>query len=221
MGMVKLFATPSSPFSLRIVWALKFKGIDYEIIYEDLSNKSPELLRYNPIHKKIPVLVHNEVPICESLVILEYIDETWKDTSPYLPQDPFEKAKARFWAKFGDEQVIPSFYGYYMKQGKDQEEAKVTILANLKLIEELLYEKTFFNGETCGFLDLALGWLADCSGPLEVVTGLKLLDEYSFPNLCAWRKKFLQIPSKIESWPDQETLIVMYTKMKERRKSEK
>lgn len=106
MEKVKLFGTWSSPFVIRIVWALTLKGVDYEIVYEDLSNKSPELLKYNPVYKKIPVLVHNEVPICESLVILEYIDETWKDNIPFLSEDPLDRAKERFWAKFGDEQVF-------------------------------------------------------------------------------------------------------------------
>lgn len=101
---LKLFRTWSSPFALRIVWGLKIKGIEFETIFEDLTNKSPSLLHYNPIHKKVPVLVHNDKPVCESLVILEYIDEIWKET-PLLPQDPYQKAMARFWAKFGDDRV--------------------------------------------------------------------------------------------------------------------
>ncbi|KAK9154810.1 hypothetical protein Sjap_002290 [Stephania japonica] len=83
---VKLIGTWSSPFSRRVELALKMKGISYEYIEEDLFNKSPLLLQYNPIHKKIPVLIHNGKPIVESLIIVEYIDETWKE-NPILPQE--------------------------------------------------------------------------------------------------------------------------------------
>ena len=92
-------------FCLRIVWAPKIKGIEYETIFEDLSNKSPSLLHYNPVHKKVPILIHNGKPFVESLVILEYIDETWKETS-LLSEDLYERAMARFWAKFGDDKVV-------------------------------------------------------------------------------------------------------------------
>ena len=104
MAELKLFRTSSSPFVLRVVWALDLKGIQYDTIFEDLSNKSSLLLQYNPIYKKVPVLVHNGKPLLESLVILEYIDEIWKQT-PILPEDPSERATARFWAKFGDDKV--------------------------------------------------------------------------------------------------------------------
>lgn len=106
---VKLFRTWSSLYALRIVWALKLKGIEYETIYEDLSNKSKALLDYNPIHKKVPVLLHNAKPIAESFVILEYIDDTWKQHPNLLPQDPYHRAMARFWANFGDTEVTTPF----------------------------------------------------------------------------------------------------------------
>ena len=57
---MKLFRSWSSSFALRIVWALEIKGIEYEAVFEDLSNKSPLLLQYNPVHKKIPILVFEE-----------------------------------------------------------------------------------------------------------------------------------------------------------------
>lgn len=101
---LKLLRTWSSPYALRVVHALKIKGLVYETVLEDLARKSATLLESNPLHKRVPVLLHNGRPVCESLVILEYIDDVWKQ-SPLLPEDPHEKAMARFWAKFGDDKV--------------------------------------------------------------------------------------------------------------------
>ncbi|KAG4958378.1 hypothetical protein JHK87_035011 [Glycine soja] len=43
-------------------------------------------------------------PIAKSHVIVEYIDETWKN-NPILPSDPYQRALAHFWSKFIDDKI--------------------------------------------------------------------------------------------------------------------
>ncbi|CAK9173914.1 unnamed protein product [Ilex paraguariensis] len=149
---------------------------------KDLDNKSPLLLQYNPVQKQVPVLVHNGKPILESLLILEHIEEKWKQ-NPLLPEDPYEKAITSFWAKFNDEKLLPSVWRAFIKQGTEQEETIVPVVENLKLVEEQLKGKIFFGGEKIGFMDLAFGWIANFISVLQEVTTLKVIDSDKFPLL--------------------------------------
>lgn len=109
---VTLLGLWSSPFAMRVMIALREKGVEFDSIEEDLSNKSPLLLKMNPVHKQVPVLIHNGKPVCESTIIVQYIDEVWTHTSPLLPPNPYARARARFWADYIDRKVN-SFEIYY------------------------------------------------------------------------------------------------------------
>ncbi|KAL2331137.1 hypothetical protein Fmac_018718 [Flemingia macrophylla] len=111
---VVLLDTWGSMFGMRVKIALAEKDVKYEYMLEDLRNKSPLLLQMNPIHQKIPVLIHNAKPICESAIILQYIDEVWNHKPPIMPSrsDPYERAQARFWVDFIDKRVPYLMYNF-------------------------------------------------------------------------------------------------------------
>ncbi|KAF8395189.1 hypothetical protein HHK36_019131 [Tetracentron sinense] len=157
----------ASPYSGRVELALKLKGVPYEYIEEDIYNKSPLLLKYNPIHKKVPVLLHNGKPIAESIIILEYIDETWKGSS-ILPEDPYERTMARFWSKFIDEKCMPALWKACWIEEKEREKAMEEACEHLQTLENELKGK-FFGGETIGLVEIACNFIAFWVGVIQEV----------------------------------------------------
>ncbi|KAI3454667.1 hypothetical protein Pfo_011330 [Paulownia fortunei] len=132
----------TSTYVKRVELALKIKGIPFEYVEEDLLNKSALLLKYNPVHKKVPVLVHKGKPIVESLVILEYIDETWKNEPRILPEDPYERAKVRFWAGYIQQAIIGKLFN---SEGKEaQHKACQDMFEKLDVLEDGM--RNFFSG---------------------------------------------------------------------------
>ena len=105
-GDVKLIGSWASVFVMRARIALNLKSIRYEFLQETYGTKSELLLKSNPVHKKIPVLIHDDKPVCESNIIVQYIDEAWSSYGPsILPSQPYDRAIARFWAAYVDDKV--------------------------------------------------------------------------------------------------------------------
>ncbi|KAI3867666.1 hypothetical protein MKX03_036576 [Papaver bracteatum] len=215
MEDVKLHSIAISVFGSRVIWALKLKGIDYEYIEEDLQNKSENLLKYNPVYRKVPVLVHGGKAISESMIIVEYIEETWSDKYPLLPKDPYERSVARFWAKFASD-MDPVFTRYFCTRGEVQDQAMKEILGMLRSVEEhgLGDGRKFFGGEILGFADIAFGRLVLMINGMRDIPGLtNPLEVENFPRLESWIQRFNEVPVIKENQPKYDEWLA-YAKRK-------
>ncbi|KAK1324647.1 Glutathione S-transferase U17 [Acorus calamus] len=215
---VKLLGVWTSPFVMRPRIALNLKSVDYEFLEEthEKSNpvykKSELLLKSNPVYKKIPVLLHDDKPICESMIIVQYIDEVWTEGPSLLPTDPYDRAIARFWAVYIDDKWFPSLVGFLNAQTEEAKaEAIGQVLDGMRLLEEAFEKcskgKEFFNGETIGYLDIALGGHLGWLRVVEIVGGLSLLDEEKTPKLVVWANKLCSNEVVKEVMPEAEKLL--------------
>lgn len=214
---VKLLGSWASPYVNRAEIALKIKSIEFEFIQENTLNKSELLLKSNPVYKKIPVLFHDEKPICESLVILQYMDEAWPNSPSILPSDRYDRAIARFWSSYIDEKWYPLVVEYKKAEAKEAKTAAVEKMSegNL-LLEEAFIKiskgKSFFGGDRIGYLDIVLGSLLGWVKAFETVDEMKILDETKMPRLAEWDKRFCSDKIVKDIIPQPEKLVEIYHK---------
>ncbi|KAG7646612.1 Glutathione S-transferase U24 [Arabidopsis thaliana] len=202
----------ASMFGMRTRIALAEKRVKYDHREEDLWNKSSLLLEMNPVNKKIPVLIHNGKPVCESLIQIEYIDETWPDNNPLLPSDPYKRADAKFWADFIDKKVNVTARRIWAVKGEEQEAAK-ELIEILKTLESELGDKKYFGDEAFGYVDIALIGFYSWFGVYEKFGNVSIESECS--KLVAWAKRCLERESVAKALPESEKVI---TFISERRK---
>ncbi|XP_048131289.1 glutathione S-transferase U19-like isoform X2 [Rhodamnia argentea] len=207
----------TSPFGMRVRIALREKGVDFDLREEDLSNKSPLLLEMNPVHKQIPVLVHSGKPVSESLVMVQYIDETWGGQSPLLPSDPYERARARFWADYVDKMYSVGRM-VWLSTGEAQEAAKKEYIECLKVLEGELGDKAYFGGERFGYVDVSLIPFNSFFYSLEESANFSIAKEC--PKLLAWAERCMQRESVAKSLPDRYKVHNFLLELKKKRQAQ-
>ena len=110
--MITLHGSPISNYSNKAKLALLEKGIPFEEKLVDFQVKDEGLLAASPLGK-IPFLTTPQGCLCESQVILEYV-ESIQPQPALLPADPFAAAKVRELVTFLDwhlEMAARQLYG--------------------------------------------------------------------------------------------------------------
>ncbi|XP_034594614.1 probable glutathione S-transferase GSTU6 [Setaria viridis] len=207
----------ASPFVMRVCVALRLKGVAYEFLQEELVKKIDLLLASNPVHKKMPVLLHGGRPVCESLVILQYVDKAFAGAGPPTPtmvrprRPPY-----RFWAEYTDAKVRQIAGHDRRRQGRGggagrRGAAAEQVAAALGQLQEAFAGcsegRHFFAGDDVGFLDIVLGSYVGWFRAAEKITGQPVLDETRTPRLAAWVARFCAHEAVGDVMPDAGRLV--------------
>ncbi|GAQ86786.1 glutathione S-transferase [Klebsormidium nitens] len=212
---LKLYGSWFCPFVQRSWITLEEKKVDYEYIEIDPYAKPPELMKLNP-RGLVPTLDHNGRALYESLIVSEYVDETWPHEPKLLPDDTFKKAVGRIWIDHINKKIVPTFYRILQLRDAEHEEAKEDYLTALRELSQA-YEASspegpFFFGPCISLVDIALApWVPLRDFVLEHYKTFSIpWDDPQLKRLAAYKSAVDNSPSVRKTLADPEKLLGTY-----------
>ncbi|MEE3625941.1 glutathione S-transferase family protein [Nitrospirillum sp. BR 11752] len=112
---MKLYGAALSPYSARVMLAIRAKGLDIPLTDPPGGQKSAAFLAINPLGKT-PVLEVDGAYIIESAVICEFLEDAFP-TPPLLPGEPPARAAQRTVARLLDLYVLPPLLSLMAQTG--------------------------------------------------------------------------------------------------------
>ena len=187
---LKLISHKLCPYVQRAVIALTEKAVAFERIDIDLASKPDWFVAISPLGKT-PVLQVGDVPIFESAVILEYLEET--QPSPLHPADPLRRAKHRAWIEFGSA-VLNDIAGFYAATDEATFKARTSQLeARFARLEACVAAAPWFDGENFSLVDAVFGPVFRYFDVFDEIADFGILS--GKPKLKRWRKALAARPS--------------------------
>ena len=187
---LKLISHKLCPYVQRAVIALTEKGVAFERVDIDLANKPNWFLAISPLGRT-PVLLVGDIPIFESAVILEYLEET--QPNPLHPADPLRRAEHRGWIEFGST-VLSDIAGFYAAPDEAAFNAKTSQLEQrFARLEARVAAAPWFDGENFSLVDGVFGPVFRYFDVFDDIADFGILADK--PKLARWRKALGARPS--------------------------
>jgi glutathione S-transferase len=180
--MLTLYDAARCPYCARTRIALAEKGIAYETLEIDLTDR-PQWLYEKNATGRVPVVEEDAWILPESSVIMEYLDERYPEP-PLLPADPADRALARVWIFRHDDFTKPY---YALRRG--EEDAAERFDEQLAKLDAALERQPWLTGADYGLSDIAyVPWVLRARDMLGVS-----LDE--FPAVRSWLDRLEERPA--------------------------
>ena len=164
---MKIIGSYVSPYVRKVTACMALKGLEYEIDPITPFFGGEEFDRLSPL-RRIPVLAHGDLALCDSTVICAWLDEAYPDP-PLLPASPADRARARWleeyadtrlgdiliWGLFYQKIVHPNVWGEPGDQARIGKTLAEDAPAALDYLETQLPAADFLFGEI-GLADIAI-----------------------------------------------------------------
>ena len=186
---LKLISHKLCPYVQRAVISLTEKGVPFERIDVDLSNKPDWFKAISPLGKT-PVLLVGNIAIFESAVILEYLEEILPN--PLHPAAPLVRAEHRAWIEFGSA-ILNDVWALYTAPDAAAFSAKVAALREKFVRVEDRLKEPWFDGERFSLVDAVFGPVFRYFDALDRIGAFGMLD--NLPKIAAWRAALAARPS--------------------------
>lgn len=194
---LKLISFTLCPYVQRAMIVLNEKNVSFDIEYIDLDAPPPEFYDISPL-EKVPVLLVNEKPLFESMVICDYLDETTEDS--LYPSDPFEKAQNRSWLEFGNE-ILGTTYSFMNESdAKKFNHLKETLIDRFEILEEEIEIGKYFNGDNFAMIDAVYAPIFRYHQQIAKFKDYEIFEDAA--NVKAWGDRLLERQSVKDSVPD-------------------
>ena len=207
----KLYRAITCNFCHRSEIAFAAKGVEIERVDIDLVRR-PSWYRELASGGSVPLVECEGLQLHPSRIINEFIEERWPDP-PLLPRDPRERAAARMWMEWWDDEPCPAYERRLMNVRAERAEALSGALeAALHSCEERLAERSYSGGYWYGD---TLGLVDATAAPMFVrFAGLRHFHGIDIPEACgrvrAWRDALLDDALVRETSPDEQDLLDTY-----------
>ena len=174
--------------SKRVIWLLEELAMPYKLINhqrDPISNLAPESLRLVHPLAKAPIIVDEEMILCESGAIIEYIlDKNTKHQLRPKINTP-EYYQYLEWSHFAEGSLaLPVISTLLMQMEKregtyplDRYIAK-EIALDFSYIDDTLAKRAYFAGEVFTAADIMMTIMLEISGSLNLLTGKNNIKNY-------------------------------------------
>ena len=207
----KLYRAITCNFCQRAEIAFAAKGVAIDRVDIDLVRR-PDWYREMASGGSVPLVECEGLQLHPSRIINEFIEERWPDPA-LLPRDPSERAAARMWMAWWDEEPCPAYERRLMNVRAERADDLGEALDHaLRSCEERLAERGYSEGYWSGD---ALGLVDATAAPMFVrFAGLRHFHGIDIPESCgrvrAWRDALLSDPLVRETSPDEAELLDTY-----------
>tara|TARA_B110000037_G_scaffold65220_1_gene79582 strand:- start:761 stop:1357 length:597 start_codon:yes stop_codon:yes gene_type:complete len=151
---MKLYSNSTDPFSHRCRIVLFEKGMDFEVIDVDLSNKPEDLSILSP-YSDSPVLVERDLVLTDANIINEYIDERFPHPQ-LMPADPVMRARARLFLKDFESQLFIHMKALESNEKSKKDAAKKIVTETLIQLTPIITKQEYLLHEEYSMLDVAM-----------------------------------------------------------------